>query len=328
MALRKTTLPSSGNDVLQSPIAVFQSLPLPRYTGSIMSMSTFREALQAYGRQDYAGATQHTQGALDQMPNSLVYAEALKYLQRVQREGKSNVYVSPEAFSAFIRGGGNVPLYENTSTALKRVYDEYDSLSLLDVGAGDGLALLPALTHAKARIRHLDVLEPSLAMLNKASDALNQLNIDHRAINATIQQFMVASPGHYDVIESTYAMQSLRPEERPQVLSWLRRHAGRVLIVEFDAPDFADMYDPERVLYFVEHYERGLDEYPDDGGLVAQGFLMPVFFGGFDPGEARVNWEMPIAEWVRHLRDVGFNDIRTELIHDYWWAPAFLIDAK
>jgi hypothetical protein len=55
---------------------------------------------------------------------------------------------------------------------------------------------------------------------------------------------------------------------------------------------------------------------------------MPVFFGGFDPGEARVNWEMPIAEWVRHLRNAGFNDIRTELIYDYWWAPAFLIDAK
>jgi SAM-dependent methyltransferase len=292
------------------------------------SIDLFHEALQAYGRQDYAGALAHVQQAQQQSPDCWVYAEAGKYLDRVQREGKSNVYVSPEAFGAFIRGGGNVPLYENTSAALKRVYEQYDSLSLLDVGAGDGLALLPALTHAKARIRHLDVLEPSLAMLNHASDELNRRNIEHRAINATIQQFMVASPGKYDVIESTYAMQSLRPEDRPQVLSWLKRHSARVLIVEFDAPDFAEIYDPQRVQYFIERYERGLAEYTDDGGLVAQGFLMPVFFGGFDPGEARVNWEMPIAEWVRHLRGAGFTEVRTESIYDYWWAPAFLIDAQ
>lgn len=290
-----------------------------------MADTTFRNALVAYGKADYILATQHVQAALDQSPNSLVYAEAGKYLHRVQHEGKSNVYVSPDAFGAFIRGGGNVPLYQKTSAALQRVYGEYDSLSLLDIGTGDGLALLPALT---PNIRHLDVLEPSLAMLNKASDELNRRNIDHRAVNATIQQYMIASPGCYDVIESTYAMQSLRPEDRPRVLAWLKRHTSRLLIVEFDAPDFADMYDPQRVQYFVERYERGLAEYADDGGLVAQGFLMPVFFGGFDPGEARVNWEMPIADWVRQLRDAGFADIRTEPIYDYWWAPAFLIDAR
>jgi SAM-dependent methyltransferase len=290
--------------------------------------TSFRDALIAYGKGDYATASQLTQAALQQSPDSLVYSEVLKYLDRVQSEGKANVYVSPDGFSAFIRDGGNVPLYENTSAALKRVYEQYDSLSLLDIGAGDGLALLPALTHAKARIRHLDVLEPSLAMLNQASNELNRRNIEHRAINSTVQQFMIASPGKYDVIESTYAMQSLRPEERLHVLSWLRRHTSRLLIVEFDAPDFAEMYDPQRVQYFIEHYERGLAEYPDNGGLVAQGFLMPVFFGGFDPGEARVNWEMPIAKWVQLLQDAGFTDVHTELIYGYWWAPAYLIDAK
>lgn len=288
----------------------------------------FRAGLLVYGKGDFAAATQHAQAALDQSPHSRVFAEAVKYLNRVQREGKSNVYVSPEAFSAFIRAGGNVPLYENTSAALQRIYGEYDSLSLLDVGAGDGLALLPALTHARARIRHLDVLEPSLAMLNKASDALNQHNIDHRAINATLQQFMLAAPGRYDVVQSTYALQSIKPDERQSVLMWLRRHTNRLLIVEFDAPDFTDMYNPQRVRYFIARYERGLAEYAGDGGLVAQGFLMPVFFGGFDPGEARVNWEMPIAEWVTQLRNAGFNDIRTVPIYDYWWAPTFLIDAK
>jgi hypothetical protein len=299
-----------------------------RYTADMPDVENFRAALLAYGKGNFASATQSAQAALDQSPHSRVFAEAVKYLNRVQREGKSNVYVTPDAFGAFIRGGGNVPLYENTSAALKRIYGEYDSLSLLDVGAGDGLALLPALTHAKARIRHLDVLEPSLVMLNKASDELNRRNIDHRAVNATIQQFMLASPGKYDLIQSTFALQSLKPAERSQILAWLKRHTSRLLIVEFDAPGFAGMVDPQRVRYFIEHYERGLAEYAGDGDLVAQGFLMLVFFGGFDPGEARVNWEMPIAEWVTQLRAAGFSDIHTEPIYDYWWAPAFLIDAR
>lgn len=285
----------------------------------------FCAALLAYGNGDFATAAREAQTALKQLPDNRVFAEAVKYLNRVRHEGKSNVYVSPEAFGAFIRAGGNVLLYENTSAALKHIYQQYDSLSLLDIGTGDGLALLPALT---PNIRHLDVLEPSLAMLNKASDALNRRNIDHRAINATIQQFMLASLGRYDVIQSTYALQSINPDERSQILAWLKRHTKRLLIAEFDAPDFKDMHDLRRVRYFMQQYERGLAEYAGDGGLVAQGFLMPVFFGGFDPSEARVNWEMPVAEWVVQLRAAGFTDIRTELIHRYWWAPAFLIDAR
>lgn len=288
------------------------------------ALDLFRDALIAYGQQDYAGALRLVQNAAMDERHNPVYVAATLYLDRVIGEGKRNVYVSPEAFGAFIRGGGNVPLYEHTSAALRRIYVQYDSLSLLDVGVGDGLALLPALT---PNVRRLDVLEPSLAMLNQTSAALNARGIDHRAINATVQQLMTAAPDVWDVMESTFALQSVRPEERPAVLAWIRRHAGRALIVEFDAPDFAEMYDPARVRYFVERYARGLAEYADDGGVVAQGFLMPVFFGGFDPGEARVNWEMPIAEWARLLREAGFNAVRTEPIYDYWWAPAALIDA-
>ena len=244
------------------------------------ALDTFRDALVAYGQQDTSRAMQLAQAAAQQQPDSAVCREAVTYLGRVQREGKSNVYVSPEAFGAFIRGGGNVPLYENTSAALRRIYASHASLSLLDIGVGDGLALLPALT---PNVRHLDVLEPSLAMLNQTTAALNARNIDHRAINATVQQLMQTpltppSPsgrgkGNFDVIQSTYALQSLKPDERPRVLAWLRAHCKRLLIVEFDAPDLADMFDEARVLYFVEHYERGLAEYTDDDGLVAQGFL-------------------------------------------------------
>jgi hypothetical protein len=312
---------------------------------SSSALDIFRNALIAYGGEDYAAALRLAQQAAQADPTNAVYAAAIAYLQRVMREGKAHVYVSPEAFAAFIRGGGNVPLYANTSAALKRVYESYASLSLLDIGVGDGLALLPALM---PNVHHLDVLEPSLAMLNQTTAALNARGIDHRAINATVQQLMASSlspwgrgqgeGAEWDVIQSTYALQSLRPEERPRVLAWLRAHGQRLLIVEFDAPDFQHpsqgsepcegLATPERVRYFVEHYQRGLAEYADDGGMVAQGFLMPVFFGGFDPGEARVNWEMPIAEWTRLLREAGFAEVQTETVYDYWWATAVVVDAR
>jgi hypothetical protein len=88
------------------------------------------------------------------------------------------------------------------------------------------------------------------------------------------------------------------------------------------------MYAPERAEYVVAHYEQGLAEYAGDGGLVAQSFLMPVLFGYFDQTAARTNYEQPIAEWVSQLRTAGFANTTTEPIYDYWWAPAYLIDAR
>lgn len=289
------------------------------------ALDAFRHALLAYGQRDYADALRLAQRAARLEPANAVYAAATVYLERVKREGKAGVYASPKAFGAFIRGGGNVLLYARTSAALRHIYIGYAGLSLLDVGVGDGLALLPALT---PNVHRLDVLEPSPAMLDQTVAALNARNVHHRAINATVQQFMETATDRYDLIQATYALQSLRPEERPRVLAWLRARCTRLLIAEFDAPSFTDMYDPQRVRYFVERYRRGLAEYGGDDGLVAQGFLMPVFFGGFDPGEARVNWEMPIAEWMRLLREAGFARVRTEPIYDYWWATAVLMDAQ
>ncbi len=288
------------------------------------ALDDFREALIAYGEQDFARARRLAQQAAQADPTNAVYPAAIAYLGRVMREGKSGVYISPEAFGAFIRGGGNVPLYARTSAALRRIYAEYESLSLLDVGVGDGLALLPALT---PNVRQLDLLDPSRAMLDRASAALSAHGVAHRAINMTAQEFMMSAHDKWDVIQSTFALQSLRPEERPGVLAWIRDHAERALIVEFDAPDFADMCDEARVCYFVERYRRGLAEYAGDGGLVAQGFLMPVFFGAFDPTGARVNWEMPIMDWTRLLREAGFGEVRTEPVYEYWWATAYLISA-
>ena len=55
--------------------------------------------------------------------------------------------------------------------------------------------------------------------------------------------------------------------------SWLRAHCRRLLIAEFDVPDFAEQFAPARATYVSERFAQGVAEYADDGGLVAQGFL-------------------------------------------------------
>ncbi len=88
------------------------------------------------------------------------------------------------------------------------------------------------------------------------------------------------------------------------------------------------MFGPDRVRYVLSHYENGLAEYDGDGGLVAQGFLMPVMFGYFDRSAARTNWEGPIQEWVAGLRAAGFEQVTLEKLYSYFWADSYLIVAQ
>lgn len=285
----------------------------------------FYLALVAFGHQDMAHAARHAQAALELAPGSLVYREALAYLQRVVKEGKAAVYVTGEAFGAFIRGGGNLPLYTHTSGALRAVYGEYSGASLLDIGVGDGLALLSALTES---IRSITLVEPSAAMLAATSKALAERGVQVDAVNCTLQDFVKTETGPWDIAEATYSLQSIPPKERPQMLSWLRANTGRVLMAEFDPPDFEAMYAPDRVRYVVERYEIGLAEYVGDNSLVAQGFLMPVMFGYFDQTVARANYEQPIDSWVRDFQAAGFATVEKRPIFNYWWATSYLIDAR
>ena len=55
---------------------------------------------------------------------------------------------------------------------------------------------------------------------------------------------------------------------------------------------------------------------------------MPVLVGQFDPDRPRHTFEQPIAAWVTELEAAGFESVQTVPIHDYWWAPAVLIDAR
>jgi hypothetical protein len=288
-------------------------------------LAAFTAAMQAFATQDFEPAAQHAARAAEQAPASRVFRETARHLDRVRRDGKRNVYVAPEAFSAFIRGGGNRRLYARTSAALRAMYDEHRAPALLDIGTGDGLALLPALTE---RIASLTIVEPSAALLATSAPAALARGVRCEAICATAQDLpRIAADRRWDLAQATFSLQCVPPADRPALWAALRRATDRLLIVEFDAPRFTAALSPGYIRHVVERYERGLAEYDGDGGLVAQGFLLPVLCGYFDPTAARSNYEQPIAGWIAELTAAGYTATARPL-DDYWWATAQLIDAR
>lgn len=285
-------------------------------------LDLFYAALLAFGHQDLARAADLARRAALGAPDERVFTEAAAYLGRVTGQGKYNVYISGEAFAAFISGGGNVPLYEATSAALSAAYGEHEQLDVLDIGVGNGHALLPALT---PNIGRLGVVEPSPALLAELCERLKVSDRPIEAFAGTAQEFASQDSGGWTIIQATYSLHSIPPEERPVLLRRLRDLGQRLLIVEFDVPEFAAMYDPLRVCDILGRYQRGLAEYADDGSLVAQGFLMPVLLGYFDQTAARTTYEQPIAAWAELMYAAGFVAVEVRPLYDYWWATACLV---
>ena len=75
-----------------------------------------------------------------------------------------------------------------------------------------------------------------------------------------------------------------------------------------------------------------MDEYAplgEEGRLVMDGFLIPVLIGSFSPiAREETTYEQPVAEWSRELTSAGFAVTETTLLFNYWWADAYLIEAR
>jgi hypothetical protein len=245
-------------------------------------------------------------------------------------DGRTNrrVYDQPDAFRTFVRGGGNVPLYERLSERLARGYHQVRPQSLLDIGCGDGLALAPALElvdHVPAR---LDLVEPSASLLEAVTATIATVT-DVRTWQLTAQEFFarIDKGLWWRAAQATFSLQSVPPADRPGVLRSLREHAETLTIAEFDVPESVEGSD-EHLRSLVTRYQRGIAEYGADAHLVAQGFLLPVLLGQVEPGGTRTNWEQPVANWTGQLAGAGFTDVTVEPLADYWWAPAVLITAS
>jgi len=81
----------------------------------------FYRALLAYGENEVAHARAELEPAVKLEPDHLLYHEAVRYLDHIQRDGKQNIYATGDAFAAFVHGGGNISLYNATSDARRNI---------------------------------------------------------------------------------------------------------------------------------------------------------------------------------------------------------------
>eukprot|EP01116_Phalansterium_solitarium_P006016 TRINITY_DN18324_c0_g1_i1.p1 TRINITY_DN18324_c0_g1~~TRINITY_DN18324_c0_g1_i1.p1 ORF type:complete len:317 (+),score=94.96 TRINITY_DN18324_c0_g1_i1:92-1042(+) len=301
----------------------------------LRAADAFALCLVSYGEGDRATALDWAAEAVQFDPAKPLYAHAHRYLQHQQtRSEDAGVYDSPQAFTAFINGGSNVPLYEAVSAALRAEYAAAAGpLRLLDIGVGSGRALLPALHE---RVAHVDLVEPS-PLLEECIEKIAQHSVGVKAHPVKIEEFMQQSfdadaGRRWDVAQSSFALQSLPASERAVVLRWIRQHAHRLLLVEFDvgAAFERSRYDPARVQFVSDALSLGIDDYATsaDIELVSQGFLMPVMFGYFDKTKARTNYEQPLTAWLDELRAAGFTSLEHRVVCPYWWSPVFMIVAS
>ncbi|WP_410576213.1 class I SAM-dependent methyltransferase [Amycolatopsis sp. lyj-108] len=275
------------------------------------------EALTAYRDGDQAKAAD-----LAERAGSTLGRELHRYLTE---GGGGGVYDQPAAFTEFIRGGGNVKLYRVLSAMLARRYGSVGSL--LDLGCGDGLAVVPALEQADRQPGRIDLVEPSSALLAETRKHLGGTHGLH-TWGVTAQEFLARDDDrHWQLTQSTFALQSIPTAERTEVLRALRPRTACLVLAEFDVPEY-DEDSAEYLLSLVSRYERGISEYGKAASLVAQGFLLPILLGLVKPGADRTNWEQPATDWASQLKEAGFAGIRIEPLADYWWSPAVLITAS
>ncbi|HEX6075747.1 MAG TPA: class I SAM-dependent methyltransferase [Micromonosporaceae bacterium] len=254
-----------------------------------------------------------------------VYAETARYLARLETGEPTDVYATPEAFTAFASGGGNVGLYQATHRALRDLYAAQRPHRLLDIGTGEGHGLLPALT---PDVSHVDFVEPSVPRGELVATKLASRNVSHRGYPMTAQQFTeLADVGPWDLVQETFALLALDRRDRLRLFGWLRARTKRLTLVEFDTPDAGLGLTPSWFRYVIERYERGVREYDQDRDLVAQGFLIPVLLGVLGDGSHQRHHEQPIARWIKDLAVTGFQPEPPRHLYDYWWGPAYLVSA-
>ncbi len=297
------------------------SLPLP-VDPTIAGLN--ERALAAVAAGDAEEANRAAERAAD--AGSLLGVALSTYLRTAHRH---DVYDQPAAFEAFITGGGNVDLYRRTSATLASAYAP--GMSLLDIGCGNGRALVPALQVAGTNLpAAVDLVEPGADLLQHCVAAITTAALPIRTTGwqMGLIEFLATAPAgqRWHLAQSTFALQSLEPTERARGLAALAPRVDRLVVVDFDMPGHR-AGSADQLHYLAVRYEQGLAEYDDDRDLVAQGFLMPVLLGQLSEQTPRTNWEHPVADWVEQVTAVGFTDPQVQQVADYWSGPAFVLVA-
>lgn len=241
----------------------------------------------------------------------------------------SSVYDSPAAFRAFIRGGGNLGLYRATSAHLADVHRTARPHALLEIGPGDGLALLPALADGADGIPStVTLVEPSADLLTHCAEAVVVSGRAAEPHHTDIASFLNEHPDTaWDLAESTFALHALEPATRDAVLHLLADRVTTLTLVEFDV-DLPEPGTDEHLRELALRYEQGLAEYTDTRNLVDLGFLVPVLLGQLAANAPRATWEQPARAWREQVERAGFTDVQLRPVAPYWWSPSFALVAR
>ena len=269
-----------------------------------------------------AGKDDEARRALSRTVDDSIMGQALSLA--LGNRSQANAYDAPSAFEAFIRSGGNIALYRAVSSTLARLYDHHRPHRILDIGTGDGMALVPAVAEATHAPREIDIVEPSEQMFAKVAGSLPI----HAGYNQRFEVFAegIAQEAHWDMAQSSFALQSIPPVARIDALRKLARHVDRLIVIEFDVPDLSpgsrDLHES-----LAARYERTAMEQEEHVDLVVSGFLVPMLLGQLR-ATTPSNWEQPASAWLDELTLAGFRTVKVEHVHEYSWAPAVCLVAE
>ncbi len=280
------------------------------------------DALVAIAGSDPESGRALAREAARESPSSLLPNALANYLGRGSTDG---VYSEPSGFAEFIENGDNPRLYECTIARLAEIHAALRPERVLDIGCGDGRVTVGVVQQES----QVHLLEPSAELLLMAQGRFTESGQDVVAHQSEVGAFLRGldaeeSAEDWSLVQSTYAMHTLRPSDRVEVLARLRQRTNRFVFVEFDVPHFEDR-SRDHADYAAARYELGLREYAAHPNVVSN-FLMPVLVGQFDPTRQRHTFEQPIAFWSEQMLDAGWSSVSFRTIADYWWAPAVLVE--
>jgi ubiquinone/menaquinone biosynthesis C-methylase UbiE len=290
----------------------------------------FADSVRFFARRDLDAALDSARRASQTDPDQVLYGDAARYLEKLKERGGQSIYSEGDAFSAFISGGGNLPLYDNARAMLTERLQAVRPGSLLDIGPGEGSLIVPVAA-ALEREMVLTFCEPAVALLDRALDFAWDCGLRPDAYPYPIQELLKYVDSTWEVAVATWSLQNVPPRERAELFRRLSKRVRRLYIAEFDdgSGTFDDPLDPGRIRAIHDRYLKGLQEYPgQDGRRVRLGFMLPVLYGYFGRDGQRSTYEQPVEYWERELREGGFDVVERALIYPYWWADAYLLVAE